>query len=49
MIYLSKTNRDLTQKYINFAQKGLQGSIQLDPLDIINKVHLPYKQKQLNI
>ena len=37
MIYLSKTNRDLTQKYINFAQKGLQGSIQLDPLDIINK------------
>jgi len=37
MIYLSKTNRDLTQKYINFAQKGLPGSIQLDPLDIINK------------
>jgi hypothetical protein len=36
MIYISKTNRELTQKYIDFAQKGLPGSVQKDPLDIIN-------------
>lgn len=37
MIYLSNTNRELTEKYISFAKKGLPGSVQLDPLEIINK------------
>jgi hypothetical protein len=35
MIYLSKTNRELTEKYINFAHKGLPNSVKLSPDDII--------------
>ena len=37
MIYLSKTTREITEKYISFAKKGLPGSMRLDPLEIINK------------
>jgi len=35
MIYISSTNRELTEKYVNFAHKGLKGSIKLSPNDII--------------
>jgi hypothetical protein len=35
MIYISSTNREHTEKYVNFALKGLTGSVKLSPDDII--------------
>lgn len=37
MIYLSKTNRPVTEKYIKFVQEGITGSSILPPYDLINK------------
>tara|TARA_S200000501_G_scaffold83444_1_gene75645 strand:+ start:1131 stop:1946 length:816 start_codon:yes stop_codon:yes gene_type:complete len=37
MIYVSATNRKLTEKYVDHAVKGLPNAIKLQPLEIINK------------
>ena len=37
MIYVSATNRKLTEKYVDWAVQGLPGAIKLNPTDIIKK------------
>ena len=37
MIYVSSTNRQLTEKYVDWAVKGLPGAKKLLPNEIINK------------
>ena len=37
MIYVSSTNRELTEKYVNWATQGLPGAKKLLPTEIINK------------
>ena len=37
MIYVSSTNRQLTEKYVDWAVKGLPGSKKLSPKEIIEK------------
>ena len=37
MIYVSATNRKLTEKYVDHAVQGLPDAIKLQPLEIINK------------
>ena len=37
MIYVSATNRKLTEKYVDSAVLGLPNAIKLQPIDIINK------------
>ena len=37
MIYVSSTNRKLTEKYVDWAVQGLPDSIKLSPNEIINK------------
>jgi hypothetical protein len=37
MIYVSSTNRQLTEKYVDWASQGLPNSKKLQPLEIISK------------
>ena len=37
MIYVSSTNRKLTEKYVDWAVQGLSGAQKLLPTEIINK------------
>ena len=37
MIYVSATNRYLTEKYVDWAVSGLPGAIKLQPQEIIKK------------
>ena len=37
MIYVSSTNRKLTEKYVDWAVQGLPNSKKLSPLEIIKK------------
>ncbi len=37
MIYVSSTNRQLTEKYVDWAVRGLPGAKKLSPNEIINK------------
>ena len=37
MIYVSSTNRTLTEKYVDWAAQGLPGAKKLAPSEIINK------------
>ena len=37
MIYVSATNRQLTEKYVDWAVTGLPGAVKLNPQDIIKK------------
>ena len=37
MIYVSATNRKLTEKYVDWAVKGLPGSKKLQPTEILKK------------
>ena len=37
MIYVSATNRKLTEKYVDWAVQGLPGAKKLEPIDIIKK------------
>ena len=37
MIYVSATNRKLTEKYVDWAVKGLKNSTKLNPQDLIKK------------
>ena len=37
MIYVSSTNRKLTEKYVDWAAQGLPGAKKLAPTEIINK------------
>ena len=37
MIYISSTNRHLTEKYVDWAQQGLPNSKKLQPSEIINR------------
>ena len=37
MIYVSATNRKLTEKYVDNAVQGLAKAIKLQPVEIINK------------
>ena len=37
MIYVSNTNRKLTEKYVDWAVQGLPGAIKLQPVEIVKK------------
>ena len=37
MIYVSATNRQLTEKYVDWAVTGLPGAVKLNPQDILKK------------
>ncbi|MEC7568324.1 MAG: hypothetical protein VYA01_04865, partial [Bacteroidota bacterium] len=37
MIYVSNTNRKLTEKYVDWAVQGLPGATKMQPVDILKK------------
>ena len=41
MIYVSSTNRKLTEKYVDWAVQGLPGAKKLSPTEIITRKTAP--------